>query len=110
MGYATARHFDVTHSLPDLTLRLRYAPQAAQQVGELMRQEQACCAFLKFEIHKEPDAVTLTIKAPEEARATVEARPVHKSPSLLTVESWLATVVSTAAPTVPRTICFQPQG
>ena len=38
-----------------------------------MRQEQACCASLTFEMHEEPDAVTLTIKAPEEARATVEA-------------------------------------
>jgi hypothetical protein len=56
----------------DLSLRLRYAPQAVQQVGELMRQEQACCAFLTFEMYEEPDAVTLTIKAPEEARATVE--------------------------------------
>jgi hypothetical protein len=57
----------------NLTLRLRYAPQAVQQVRELMRQEQACCAFLTFEMHEESDAVTLTIKAPEEARATVEA-------------------------------------
>ena len=57
----------------DLTLRLRYAPQAVQQVGELMRQEQACCAFLTFEMHEESDAVTLTIKAPEEARVTIEA-------------------------------------
>ena len=39
----------------------------------MIRQEQACCAFLTFEMHEEPDAVTLTIKAPEEARATVEA-------------------------------------
>jgi len=39
-----------------------------------MRQEQACCAFLTFEMHEEPDAVTLTIKAPEEARATVGSR------------------------------------
>jgi hypothetical protein len=44
-----------------------------QQVGELMRQEQACCAFLTFEMHEKPDAVTLTIKAPEEAGATVGA-------------------------------------
>jgi hypothetical protein len=36
----------------DLTLRLRYAPQAAQQVWELMLQEQACCAFLTFEMHE----------------------------------------------------------
>jgi hypothetical protein len=28
-----------------LMLRLRYSPQARQQVAELMRQEQACCAF-----------------------------------------------------------------
>ena len=57
----------------DLTLRLRYAPQAVQRVGELMRQERACCAFLTFEMHKERDVVTLTIKAPEEARTTVDA-------------------------------------
>ena len=55
-----------------LTLQLRYAPQAVQQVGELMRQEQACCAFLTFEMHEQTDAVILTIKAPEEARSTVD--------------------------------------
>ncbi len=54
-------------------LRLRYAPHAAQQVWELMRQEQACCAFLRFEIHQEAHAVTLTITAPEEGRTTVDA-------------------------------------
>jgi hypothetical protein len=57
----------------DLTLRLRYAPQAARQVGELMRQEQACCAFLTFEMYEETDAVTLTVMAPEAARSTVDA-------------------------------------
>jgi hypothetical protein len=41
------------HDRADLTLRLRYAPQAVQQVGELMRQEQTCCAFLTFEMHEE---------------------------------------------------------
>jgi hypothetical protein len=34
-----------------------------------MRQEQACCAFLTFEVHEQPDEVVLMIKAPEEARA-----------------------------------------
>ncbi len=38
-----------------------------------MRQKQACCAFLMFEMHEEPDAVTLMINAPEEARSTVDA-------------------------------------
>jgi hypothetical protein len=32
---------------------------------------------------------------------------VHKSPSLTIVENWLATVVSTVALTVSRTICFR---
>jgi hypothetical protein len=68
-----------------LMLRLRYSPQARQQVAELMRQEQACCTFLTFEMHEDPDAVTLTIKAPEEARTAVdvlfEAFLVAKEPS-----------------------------
>jgi len=57
----------------DLTLRLRYAPQAVQQVAELMGQEQTCCAFLTFEMHEQTDAVILMIKAPEEARGMVDA-------------------------------------
>jgi hypothetical protein len=57
----------------DLTLRLRYVPQAVQQVRELMRQEQACCAFLTFEMHEETDAAILTLKAPEEARSIIDA-------------------------------------
>ena len=61
------------HDRADLTLRLRYAPQAVQQVRDLMRQEQACCAFLSFEIHEQPDEVTLTIKALEPARAAIDA-------------------------------------
>jgi hypothetical protein len=61
------------HDRTDLTLRLRYAPAAVQKVMRLMRDEQACCAFLTFEMHEEPEAVTLTITAPEEARNTVDA-------------------------------------
>ena len=38
----------------DLTLRLRYAFQAVQQVGELMRQEQACCSFLTSRCTRSP--------------------------------------------------------
>ena len=43
------------HDRADLTLRLRYAPEAVQHVRNLMRQEQACCAFLSFEMHEQPD-------------------------------------------------------
>ena len=37
-----------------------------------MRQEQACCAFLSFEMHEQPGEVTLTVKAPEQARAAID--------------------------------------
>jgi hypothetical protein len=40
----------------DLMLQLRYFPWAREQMGALMRQEQACCAFLPFGMHDEPDA------------------------------------------------------
>ena len=53
----------------DFTLWLRYALQAVQQVGGPMRQEQACCALLTFELGKEPVALMLTIKAPEKLEA-----------------------------------------
>jgi hypothetical protein len=31
------------------------------------------CAILTFEMHQEPDAATLTIKAPEDAQAIIDA-------------------------------------
>jgi hypothetical protein len=54
----------------DLVLDLRYAPEAAERVREMVRKEQQCCAFLIFEIHEEPDEIRLKITAPEEARET----------------------------------------
>jgi hypothetical protein len=57
----------------DLTLQIRYCLQAAPHVRELMRREQACCAFLTFELQERSDEVQLTIKAPEVARATIDA-------------------------------------
>jgi hypothetical protein len=43
------------------------------RVREMIRQEQACCAFLTFEMHEHPDEVVLTIRAPEDARAAADA-------------------------------------
>jgi hypothetical protein len=51
-----------------LVLDLRYAPESADRVREMVRKEQQCCAFLTFEIHEEPDEIRLEITAPEEAR------------------------------------------
>ena len=57
----------------NLVLNLRYAPGAASRVREMMRKEQACCAFLTFEMHEYPDEVRLTIRAPKDARASADA-------------------------------------
>ncbi len=56
----------------DLTLRLRFAPEAGGRVREMMRKEQACCGFLTFEMDECLDKVWLTIKAPEAARAAAD--------------------------------------
>ena len=56
----------------DLTLRLRFAPEAIQRVRDMVQKEQACCGFLTFELDERPDDVCLIIKVPESARATTD--------------------------------------
>jgi hypothetical protein len=56
----------------DLTLVLRYDPQAADRVEEMVRREKTCCSFLTFDVRQHPDEILLTIKAPEEARAAAD--------------------------------------
>ena len=46
----------------DLTLKLRYAREAAQRVQEMVRKERACCAFLTFEVREQANELWLTIK------------------------------------------------
>jgi hypothetical protein len=57
----------------DLTLRLRFAPEALQRVQDLVSYEQACCSFLTFEMNEHPQEIRLTIRVPEAARATADA-------------------------------------
>lgn len=52
----------------DLKLALRYAPDAAERVRAMVTAEKHCCAFLEFEVRAQPDAVHVTITAPETAR------------------------------------------
>jgi len=52
----------------DLTLELSYQVDAAEEVLRMVRGEQECCAFLAFEIRQDPDAVRVSIAAPEAAR------------------------------------------
>ena len=57
----------------DLILVLDYAPNAIGDVREMVAGEQACCAFLTFAIDERPEAVRVTITAPESAREAAEA-------------------------------------
>ena len=48
-------------------LRLTYAAEAAERVRDLIRLEQACCAFLRFGVTSEADTITLCDEAPASA-------------------------------------------
>jgi hypothetical protein len=52
----------------DLVLILEYRPEALEDVCQLVRGEQACCAFLHFSLDERADKVVLTVTAPEAAR------------------------------------------
>jgi hypothetical protein len=52
----------------DLALTLEYRREALVDVRELVRGEQACCAFLDFSLDERGDNLVLTITAPEAAR------------------------------------------
>lgn len=62
-----------SHERRDLVLELRYAPEARARVHEMVRNEQACCAFLAFELHETENEIRLTVTAPETARAVADA-------------------------------------
>jgi hypothetical protein len=57
----------------DLTLRLRFAPEAVQRIQDMVRKEQACCSFLTFEMEERHQELWLIIRAPEAARAAADA-------------------------------------
>jgi hypothetical protein len=42
-------------------------------VRQIARQEEVCCAFFAFEMHEQPDALMLTITAPDAAREVADA-------------------------------------
>jgi hypothetical protein len=56
----------------DLVLDLRYAPQAAERVREIVRNEQTCCSFLTFDLREQPHEIQLIITAPESAREAAD--------------------------------------
>jgi hypothetical protein len=81
----------------DMTLYLTYDRSAAEQVRDMMRKEQACCAFLEFQLHEDADGVHLAVTAPEEARTAAEYLFAHFAPKLATLQS-TATQKETVCP------------
>jgi hypothetical protein len=57
----------------DLRIELRYAPDVADRVRQMVGNEQDCCAFLDFELTETGEDVRLTITAPERARDVADA-------------------------------------
>jgi hypothetical protein len=70
LGWIAALNKDALlhHERHDLVLDLRYAAQARDHVREMVRNEQACCGFLAFDLRETGDETRLTITAPETAR------------------------------------------
>ena len=61
-----------SHERRDLVLELGYSPEARERVHEMLLNEQACCAFLAFELHEVGNEIRLTITAPETAREAAD--------------------------------------
>jgi hypothetical protein len=53
-------------------LRLVYATDAEADIRKLVEQERLCCAFLTFDLIRNPHNVTVTITAPGSARDAVD--------------------------------------
>lgn len=54
-----------------LTLDLRYAPEAAARVRQLVEQERACCAFLHFDLQEGAHELRLRVTVPPAATDVV---------------------------------------
>jgi hypothetical protein len=61
-----------SHQRYGLVLDLRYALEARDRVREMVRNEQACCSFLAFDLREEPNEIRLIITAPETAREAAD--------------------------------------
>jgi hypothetical protein len=79
---ALARDALRAHERQDLVLDLRYAPQARERVREMVRNEQACCSFLNFDLREAPDEIRVTITAqrPHKPRAHAQGDQQRRRP------------------------------
>src|SRR4051794_30509620 len=53
-------------------LRFRAAAGTRERVAEFVAAESRCCAFLRMELHDDPDALTLTIDGPAGSEPVVD--------------------------------------
>jgi hypothetical protein len=54
-------------------LDLRFRPEAADDVHELVRAESECCPFLSFEVDRGAGEVRLAVTGPPEATAVLDS-------------------------------------
>lgn len=65
-----------------LSLHLVYEADAINEVRDLVRAEQACCAFLDFKILEKEGDVHVTLMAPADAAQAADALFSHFAPEL----------------------------
>ena len=65
-----------------LALHLTYDASASPRVREMVRKEEACCAFLHFDLHEDARGVHVGITAPEHAREAANELFAHFAPEL----------------------------
>jgi len=65
-----------------LAPHLTYAADTAERVCEMVRKEEACCFFLRFDLFEDAHGIHLSVIAPEEARAAARELFIHFAPEL----------------------------
>jgi hypothetical protein len=70
----------LSHRIEALSVHLSYRLEAAADVAKMVQQEQACCAFLHFDLRRTATAMELTVTAPVEAAADAQALFAHLLP------------------------------
>jgi hypothetical protein len=74
-------------SWTDLSLTLTYEREALEELRELVRKEQTCCAFLEFDLRNNSSSILLTITAPKSAADAADMLFDHFAPELAASKS-----------------------
>jgi hypothetical protein len=77
-----SRHSLLKADRSPLTLSLTYRSDATSDVDQLVAKERACCSFLDFDIHHDPEGIRLRITAPPDAGEVADILFDHFAPDL----------------------------